>query len=81
MSKEDGGPAFPNNPLVYRRVGQTNSSEPINSNGMSLRDYFAGQAVVIMLRTWRGLTDEAMIKQWGVSAYLVADAMIAERNK
>ena len=49
--------------------------------GMSLRDYFAGQDIVIMLRKWDdGKSDTEMIKQWGKSAYLVADSLLAARE-
>ena len=48
---------------------------------MSLRDYFAGQDIVIMLRKWDdGKSDTEMIKQWGKSAYLVADSLLAARE-
>jgi hypothetical protein len=49
---------------------------------MSLRDYFAGQAIVIMLRQWDepAKADVDLIKQWGKSAYLVADSLLAARE-
>lgn len=70
---DGGGPAFPtiNSP----------DNEFIESYGMTLRDYFAAQALV---RTWPVLDDskqpeEALIAaKW---AYAVADAMLAERAK
>jgi hypothetical protein len=52
----DGGPAFPDHALPHRH------------NGMSLRDYFAGQALTLIGRMIR-------------VAYEIADAMIAEREK
>lgn len=50
--------------------------------GMSLRDYFAGQVIVIMLRKWDepAKADVDLIKQWGKSAYLVADSLLAARE-
>lgn len=81
MSKiDDGGPAFPQNDAVVNRIN--------NLDGMSLRDWFAGQAMsglVVMsaTREWRGLMDdvkddgeedEAVVAEM---AYRIADAMIA----
>ena len=67
MSKNnDGGPAFPNE--------YCNSS----SQGMSLRDYFAGQALATMDTggyTLLGMQSAAQ------RAYNLADAMLAERKK
>ena len=85
----DGGPAFP---ATYPR--------PMNSaqDGMTLRDYFAAQALqMIMLPEiyrvdrWaeKGKYDDDVevewdkgdAKQWASSAYVVADAMLAQREK
>jgi len=72
----DGGPAFARTAGPYGQLSQT---------GMSLRDYLAGQAVIGLIggRNWSEVKggDDAVIKQWAVSAYLVADAMIAARSK
>ena len=38
MSKQDGGPAFP------LPLGSMNRAEPLESGGMTLRDYFAAAA-------------------------------------
>jgi hypothetical protein len=62
---DDGGPAFP--------------SEDANNwyIGMSLRDYFAGQAI-----TWVGNTvDYSTADQLAAMAYNVADALLRERAK
>lgn len=53
-------------------------------DGMTLRDYFAGQALSsIPLRDWgvasRG--DAAVIEAWANCAYAVADAMMKRRDK
>ncbi len=73
----DGGPAFPipndPNPGAYE-------AHP----GMSLRDWFAGQALCsIPMRSWdaSGRTDAQIIHMWAQAAYVVADAMLAERTK
>ena len=42
MTKEDGGPAFP----LSRE-----SSSSKNYEGMTLRDYFAGQAMSLLMQT------------------------------
>ena len=47
------------------------------SNGISLRDYFAGHALMGYL-TMYGRKDVADIAGW---AYAAADAMLAERGK
>lgn len=60
----DGGPAFP--------------GETWGSKGMSLRDYFAGQALAGMLANPELPTDAEYIAKW---SYLNADAMLAERQK
>ena len=63
----DGGPAFPN-------VWEDNPSQ-----GMSLRDYWAGQAIngeLATLPATHNITAEGLAK-WG---FMVADAMLAARN-
>ena len=65
MSKDNnGGPAFPSD-----RFGEL---------GMSLRDYFAGQALAGMLANPELPTDAEYIAKW---SYLNADAILAERQK
>jgi len=59
----DGGPAFP--------IGDT------DLQGMSLRDYFAGQALNGLLLSPRITAPPATAKL----AYEYADAMLAERDK
>ena len=58
----DGGPAFPVGLLP----------------GMSLRDYFAGQAMGGQLADPDGEIDPKLIARW---SYAYADAMLAEREK
>lgn len=78
MSKEDGGPAFPRSP--YQEDGAVFRGK----SGMSLRDWFAGQALIGIVALAENLnkrSDEtlgdAMVRQ----AYALADAMLAERGK
>lgn len=71
MSNEinDGGPAYPN-------ASVKDGLHP----GMTLRDYFAGQAMAgIGSREYDHTPNkcDAMVSD----AYILADAMIAERNK
>lgn len=72
-TKNDGGPAFP-------------TAEWAGGNGMSLRDWFAGQAlptiVTFMIESVRsGVTypggDEA---QAAASSYAIADALLKARE-
>jgi len=67
MTINNGGPAFP-----------TVAGQTVYSNGMSLRDWFAGQALA-------GLCAHPESDNWeylgiAASAYTQADAMIAARN-
>jgi len=66
-SVKDGGPAFPNDGPDFRS----------NFTGMSLRDWFAGQAVTGLLSTG----DFATWGEVAEDAYAFADAMLAERAK
>lgn len=75
MTKQinDGGPAFPL-PDVFRPDGVHISG---GASGMSLRDYFAGQALVGLLahdQLWR---DGLMARR----AYEFADVMLAARER
>lgn len=77
----DGGPAFPR---VRLSVGATQS---VSEEGMSLRDWFAGQALAgpVSARV-AGMDASAFGKlggfDWAVKcAYVCADAMLAEREK
>ena len=72
--KEDGGKALPQ---VQQQCLQGGQSEYIG--GMSLRDYFAGQALTGLLAAD---TQERHDEEWmAVSAYSISDAMLAERVK
>ena len=69
----DGGSAFPHRKVNLDEAGFEYIPE---SSGMSLRDWFAGQALAC-------LADPACADPCNVSefCYKVADAMMAERNK
>ena len=78
MSKiNDGGPAFP--------VPEENyiSNGTYSNPGMTLRDWFAGQALVSMGPTVKaapGATLQDVAESMASTAYVVADAMLAARE-
>lgn len=68
MAKNDGGSAFPH--VV-----------PLNAYGMTLRDYFAGQALfglVVFDRTTSEVSAPHHFAKW---SYALADAMLEERKE
>ena len=79
MNKVDqGGPAFPN---VPDGAGDRWANW---DTGMSLRDYFAAQALQGFIASGRINTDRASsyyADSIAGNAYKLADAMIRERNK
>jgi len=62
--KDNGGPAFPWN-------GE--------SSGMTLRDYFAGQALTGLVASWNRKFD-MIADYFSDDAYRIADAMLAARK-
>lgn len=72
MSINDGGPAFPVSAVPDYNKG---------ADGMSLRDYFAGQAIMGCVVGTSNIGFNGDITRDVVRrAYSVADAMIAERD-
>jgi len=74
----DGGPAFPvPTPVLaggYRMIVE---------GGMSLRDYFAAKAMEGLLAHGKRQTEageNADLKWYAQSAYIIADAMLAARE-
>lgn len=71
---DDGGPAFPS-PRAYK--------------GMTLRDYFAGQALIAYLSAENARAIVVLAKEQGhtvaevisATCYQMADAMLKERSK
>lgn len=78
MSKRDGGPAFPTLADVEYESGH---ALELDTSGMSLRDWFAGQALnglIASIQPHERLTDHPLAAK---NCYAVADAMLAERAK
>lgn len=67
---DDGGPAFP-------EFSNGGILGPTLQSGMTLRDYFAGQALAGPMVSYEEHTFDAAARV----AYALADAMIAERKK
>lgn len=75
----DGGPAFPLDPLI----GKSHFDDPMAYPGMTLRDWFAGMALKGYLSSGGEYGEQAIqnpdtAARW---AYDQSDAMIAERAK
>ena len=69
MSKETGGPAFPN-----MAFGSTRNEQ----QGMTLRDYFAAKAMQAIIGVCpKNLPDEEL----AIDSYKVADAMLKAREQ
>jgi len=75
MEKDDGGPAFPHQPM-----DSTGFPEHEAFHGMSLRDWFAGQALVGVLAS-RDPDRAPWAMMDATSAYELADAMLLARTQ
>ena len=74
---DDGGPAFPRPSTVWNLPdGRQTGTE--DQTGMSLRDWFAGQALAGMLADPEVDARTGLI---AIAAYQIADAMLKERSK
>ena len=69
----DGGAAFP---MVGHEIYGNGGIAPISTCGMSLRDWFAGQALAGLIGTMEANNDRIVHE-----CYAVADALIEERGK
>ena len=70
MTSDNGGPAFP----VSNGVD--------TDHGMTLRDYFAGQALVgLASGDYIDSGSGEDIRNIGTASYILADVMLAARNK
>lgn len=72
VERQDGGPAFPH---VNPNYDGNWNKEP-QRGGMTLRDWFAGQAISAIIRE----NPYAETKALARDAYRVADAMLAART-
>ena len=70
-----GGPAFPTPRIELNHKGVV-TGFAVMADGMTLRDYFAAKA---MQGICAGNSNDA--RQIAKAAYIVADAMLAERKK
>ena len=79
MAKEDGGAAFPTPPTTWDRI----DVPPLPAReGMSLRDYFAAQALKGFMAVKMNEPDTTMFwNQVAIHCYEAADAMLTERAK
>ena len=75
---KDGGPAFPCEGVSNTEIGKEGIQmiSRLPANGMSLRDWFAGMALVDVSK--RGSNKTSELAHY---AYQIADAMIKERKK
>ena len=74
LTQKNGGPAYP---TYYH------PTEGFDREGMTLRDWFAGQAMAGILSGNPSTTinQDDLVKVLSVSAYGIADAMLAQREK
>ena len=75
--KNNGGSAFPELRWELTR-GDGDNAGQYTEGGMTLRDYFAGQALAGCSLLGMHKSDE---KYFAHKAYLIADAMLKEREK
>lgn len=66
------------NPPAFPRTGEGFGNPLYDTPGMSLRDWFAGQALAGMVAGSVGL--EITTEQFGEQTYRLADAMLAART-
>lgn len=78
-ARDDGGPAYPQ-PISHSLGGGADFPCNWALGGMTLRDYFAGQALVAMGQWVPGMAG-TVHEVRAIYAYEQADAMIAERSK
>ena len=73
---DDGGPAFPR-PLSKLSPEEVSGEQ----DGMSLRDWFAGQALAGIAHLYDSPTAPTRDDAAAESAYMLADAMLRARKK
>lgn len=83
MTPNDGGPAFGGERTELKHIfqGQPPTPVPIVYSGLSIRDWFAGQALSGMHSRDTFDTGLSHPEQRAKLAYIDADALMAERAK
>ena len=87
MSKETGGPAFPQTMVDCGEPnGLVTNDELDNLGGMTLRDYFAAKALPVLCGKYVEAAEKVGLDEdWkagiATDAYKIADAMLEARNK
>ena len=83
-AQNDGGPAFP---TVPQNHGHGDSYKSGSSPGMTLRDWFAGQAISSVLQDEKAVSGVknsigvTFTEAAALMAYVVADDMLKARDK
>jgi len=84
-AKQDGGSAFPRASRLINESAIAPGFRIETVSGMSLRDWFAGQALAGLLASAPKSHDARMVgheeQAFSLAAYALADAMLAERSK
>ncbi len=78
---KDGGAAFPKPAETIMNNDGRSGTWLMRNDGMSLRDYFAGQSLAGQMASFTNQDNIASPEQLADWAYGVADAMIARREK
>jgi hypothetical protein len=68
----NGGPAFP----LHRRIYDAENKKFLDSDGLTMRDWFAGMALTAAMQNM-GYSDNKVLSKM---AYMIADAMLKERE-
>lgn len=83
MSEKDGGPTFPCEPRMWRMSldDQTPEPAPGYHNGMTLRDWFAGQCMSEMILLAQDGDGGWCTDNVARGCYNLADAMLRARGE
>lgn len=74
MKINDGGPAFPRQAKQVDNPDCFRADELCAQSGMSLRDHFAAAAL-------QTIVFDGDYRSFALTAYMIADAMLAERER
>lgn len=82
---DTGGQAFPSKEIrSHFEEFEGISNKTIEHDGMTLQDYFAGQALTGLLasiKTTKNKTEKEMIEDFSGLSYAVAEGMLKERSR